>query len=85
MDAFESSAEELDVQADVVNHSSELQGIVNSQAVENLMSQIADENGMDVASRLEDAPIGRGAVIEEKVDEMEEADLDQRMKKLMGI
>ena len=86
MGEFEKQFEELDV------HSQVLEGAMTSATtlttpqdqVDNLIVQVAEENGMDVLSQLAEATPGVGVPTEAKPVANEEDDLSRRLAELRG-
>ncbi len=61
MEKFDKQCEELDIQLNVIDGAvtKSTTALTPEQDVQSLMKQIADENGLEVASQLVDAPTNR--------------------------
>jgi len=85
MDNFEQQFENLDLNSKYMEQaidSTTAQTMPENQ-VESLMTQIADENGLEFQSQIDSVGIGKGKLKQENHDE--ENDLEARLKKLQGI
>jgi charged multivesicular body protein 1 len=86
MDKFEQQFEDLDLTSQYMENAidSTTSATMPESQVENLMAQIADENGLDFESKLDDIGVGKGQLKSaEKSKDNDE--LEERLKKLQGI
>jgi len=86
MDKFEQQFENLDLNSKYMENaidSTTAQTMPEGQ-VENLMSQIADENGLEFESELNKVGVGQSKLKEPAAAD-DEKDLETRLKKLQGI
>eukprot|EP00490_Sorites_sp_Unknown_P002813 CAMPEP_0114660472 /NCGR_PEP_ID=MMETSP0191-20121206/20150_1 /TAXON_ID=126664 /ORGANISM="Sorites sp." /LENGTH=100 /DNA_ID=CAMNT_0001889265 /DNA_START=388 /DNA_END=690 /DNA_ORIENTATION=+ len=91
MDKFEDQFENLDLTSKMMENAIDTttsQTMPETQ-VDGLMSQIADENGLEFESQLNDIGIGKdkqkAKAKVKNVDDNEDAELEARLKKLQGI
>merc|ERR1712129_18759 len=89
MDKFEQQFEDLDLASHFMESaidSTTAQTMPESQ-VENLMAQIADENGLEFASEIDNIGVGKGKLAEPEKNKGKDKDneLEERLKKLQGI
>jgi len=85
MDKFEQQFENLDLNSKYMEQaidSTTAQTMPENQ-VESLMAQIADENGLEFQSQIDNVGVGKGKLKEANNDD--EKDFDSRLKKLQGI
>merc|ERR1712141_888705 len=89
MDKFEQQFEDLDLNSQYMENamdSSTAATMPESQG-DNLMSQIADENGLEFQSEIEQIGVGKGKLESADKDKGKDKDneLEARLKKLQGI
>ena len=89
MDKFEQQFEDLDANSKYMEKAMDSSTAVNMPQtdVENLMSQIADENGLEFESNLNDIGIGKNQLNKpmESAANDETKELEDRLKQLQGI
>merc|ERR1719493_218844 len=87
MDKFEEQFEDMDLNAQYMEQAmdtSTAQTTPQSQ-VEELMSQIADENGIELESKLATVDPLKKQTVQDKEEDVAEDDLEARLAKLQGI
>merc|ERR1719499_2157137 len=87
MDKFEEQFEDMDLNAQYMEQAmdtSTAQSMPQTQ-VDELMSQIADENGIDLESQLAEADPLKAKTVKNTKANVEEDDLEARLAKLQGI
>merc|ERR1712003_158168 len=89
LDKFEQQFEDLDLTSQYMESaidSTTSQTMPESQ-VENLMAQIADENGLEFQSEIDNIGVGQGKLAQPEKNKGNEKDneLEERLKKLQGI
>merc|ERR1712176_1553980 len=89
MDKFEQQFEDLDLTSQYMESaidSTTSQTMPESQ-VENLMAQIADENGLEFQSEIDNIGVGTGKLAQPEKNKGDDKDneLEERLKKLQGI
>jgi len=89
MDVFEKQCQDLDVNLAIMEGSMKIStaSAEPEDQIENLMKQIADENGLEVAASMNEVVVptrvGPGEVkLEERKDQSDEAKLAQRLREL---
>jgi len=82
MDKFESQFEDLDVQSSVMENSmgSAMASSAPQDQIAALIQQVADENGLEVASQLDDVEVGSGTIRTEQSDSVRDNDLERRLR-----
>merc|ERR1712013_437115 len=87
MDKFEQQFEDLDLMSGYMESAmdSTTSATVPESQVENLMAQIADENGLEFQSELENVGVGKGKLKEAEQEKGKDNELEERLKKLQGI
>merc|ERR1719499_1161281 len=87
MDKFEEQFEDMDLNAQYMEQAmdtSTAQSMPQTQ-VDELMSQIADEHGIDLENQLAEADPLKKQVKQDKEEDVAEDDLEARLQKLQGI
>ena len=89
MDKFEQQFEDLDLNSKYMETAMDSSTAVNmpESQVENLMSQIADEHGLEFESQMADIGVGQSQLNKPMASAQndEEKELEDRLKKLQGI
>ena len=88
MDKFEQQFEDLDLTSQYMESAidSTTSATMPESQVENLMAQIADENGLEFQSNLDDIGVGKGQLKSAADNEKnKDNELEERLKKLQGI
>lgn len=89
MDKFEQQFEDLDLNSKYMEKAMDSSTAVNmpESQVENLMSQIADEHGLEFESNLDNIGVGKSQLNKPMASAQndEEKELEDRLKKLQGI
>jgi len=89
MDKFEQQFEDLDLTSQYMESAidSTTAATMPESQVENLMAQIADENGLEFQSEIDNIGVGKGKLESADKDKGKDKDneLEARLKKLQGI
>merc|ERR1712083_257720 len=89
MDKFEQQFEDLDLNSQYMEQAMDnaTAATMPESQVDNLMSQIADENGLEFQSEIEQIGVGKGKLESADKDKGKDKDneLEARLKKLQGI
>eukprot|EP00484_Ammonia_sp_Unknown_P019877 CAMPEP_0197025766 /NCGR_PEP_ID=MMETSP1384-20130603/5994_1 /TAXON_ID=29189 /ORGANISM="Ammonia sp." /LENGTH=209 /DNA_ID=CAMNT_0042454337 /DNA_START=101 /DNA_END=730 /DNA_ORIENTATION=+ len=87
MDKFEQQFEDLDLTSQYMENAidSTTSATMPESQVENLMAQIADENGLEFQSNLDDIGVGKGQLKSAEKNKDNGDELEERLKKLQGI
>lgn len=88
MDKFEQQFEDLDLTSQYMESAidSTTSATMPESQVENLMAQIADENGLEFESKIDDIGVGKGQLKSAAAnDKNKDNELEERLKKLQGI
>ena len=86
MDKFEQQFEDLDLTSQYMESAidSTTSATMPESQVENLMAQIADENGLEFQSEIDNIGVGKGQ-LKSAENNKDGNDLEERLKKLQGI
>merc|ERR1711902_148810 len=89
MDKFEQQFEDLDLTSQYMESAidSTTAATMPESQVENLMAQIADENGLEFQSEIDNIGVGKGKLESADKNDGKDKDneLEARLKKLQGI
>merc|ERR1719499_857291 len=87
MDKFEEQFEDMDLNAQYMEQAMDQSTAQTTPAtqVDELMAQIADENGIDLESQLAEADPLKAKTVKNTKANVEEDDLEARLAKLQGI
>merc|ERR1712025_723461 len=89
MDKFEQQFEDLDLTSQYMESAidSTTSATMPESQVENLMAQIADENGLEFQSEIDNIGVGKGKLASQEKNQGKDKDneLEERLKKLQGI